>query len=186
MNPARMINGIAVTLSPYPPSFGNNPWIYGAALASVLCIAVFAMIICCWMVRDTWRFRFIDHPTSIAALFRFMMGGVALAAFVRSAPEVVYMTCFGDPDISPSFLSGALLVKRIFDIFALPMVTLWMAILVSIYPFLMLILRSRVTHTMHVDIASVWPRLVRALLIFVVVAIIAALMAVTKGYGLGQ
>lgn len=185
MNPAATINDIARVLSPYPPSFGDSPWLYGGALAAVLSIAVFALIVLGWMIRDAWAFRFVDHPKSLAFLFRAMMGSVALAAFLRSAPEVVYMTCFGDPNISTSFISHVLLVKRSFDTLALPVVSLWMAILVSIYPFLMIVLRSRAAYTMQIDLAGVWPRLGRAVLIFVVVVVIAALMAVAKGYGLG-
>jgi len=185
MNPAATVNDIARVLSPYPPSFGDDPWLYGGALAAVLSISVFASIVFGWMIRDTWRFRFIDHPASLAALFRFMIGGVALSTFVRSAPEVVYMTCFGDPNISPVFIARVLLIKRSLDTLALPVVALWMAILVSIYPFVMLVLRSRITHTLEVDLMSVWPRLGRAVLIFLVVVVIAVLMAVAKGYGIG-
>jgi len=185
MNPAETLTSIATTISPYPASFGDSPYLYGAALASVLSISVFSLIVFGWMLRDSWRFRFIDHPKSLAAGFRFMVGLVALAGLVRSAPEVVYMTCFGDPSVSPEFLGRVLIVKRVFDSLALPIVALWMAVLVSIYPFLMLVLRTRASYTIEMDFASVWPRLGRAVLIFLIVVVIAALMAVAKGYGLG-
>jgi hypothetical protein len=185
-NPATTVTAIASSMSPFPPSFGNNPWAFGSAFMAVLSISVFAAVVLGWMVRDIWHFRFIDHPRSLAFLFRVMAALCATAAFIRCSPEVVYMSCFGDPNVSNEFVGRVLMVKRLFDTITLPVVAGWMLILVAIYPFVIPALRNRREHTIEIDFVSVWPRIARPALIFVLVVLIASLMAVAKGAGIGQ
>lgn len=179
--PAKLI---AAQASPYPPSFGGNAILYAGAFAAVLSIAVFALIVAVWIGRHLWIDRMNDHPRTLIFQFRLMVLLVATAAFIRSFPEVVYMTCYGDPDISPRFLSAVLPTKRVMDLLALPIVTAWMAVLVSIYPFVVIALRYRVDVTDEVDLLSAWPRIARPVSIFALVIVIAILMAIAKGYGL--
>ncbi len=184
--PAETIITIGRKLSPYPPSFGDNPWLFAGAFGAVLSIATFAAIVAVWISRDLWRDRMHDHPLTLVFLFRLLTLFVAWAAFVRSFPEVVYMSCYGDPDISPTFLGWVLAYKRFMDLLALPIVASWMGILVSIYPFVVIALRERADVTTKIDPLSVWPRIARPVLIFVLVVVIASLMAMAKGYGLGR
>jgi hypothetical protein len=173
-------------MSPYPSSFGDNPYLYALALAAILAIAVFGLIIAGWMVREIWRFRFVDHPRSLAFLYRIMILLAASAAFVRSAPEVVYMTIYGDPGTDPKTVAAVLTIKRAMDTIALPSVAGWMAVFVATYPFVIIALRDRTTKTIEVDLVALWPRAARPLLIFLCVMLIASLMAIAKGYGIAR
>jgi hypothetical protein len=183
-NPAEVVTAVATSLSPYPPSFGNNPWAYGAAFASILSIAVFGVIVVGWMLRDIWRDRKLDHPYSLVFQFRFMVLCASAAALIRSFPEIVYMSLYGDPAVDDRQIALVLTVKRAMDAIALPIVSTWMGVLVSIYPFVIIALRNKVTHTVQVDPVSSWPRVARPAGIFALVVVISSLLAVAKGYGL--
>jgi hypothetical protein len=169
--------------SPFPASFQGNPFLYGATLASLLTIGVLGVLIVRWMARDLWRDRHVDHPRSIAFLFRLMILIAGTVATLRTLPEVIFMTCYGDPGVSADLLSLILTVKRVLDIVSLPFVTAWMTILVMIYPFTMLTLRAMPARSVEIDLSSAWFRLVKPSLIFVTVIAISTLMATAKTGG---
>lgn len=171
--------------SVYPTSFGGNPWLYGSALASLLAIGVFGAVVVGWMLRDLWRDRFLDHPTSLLSCFRAMKLLAGSAAFIRCLPEVAYLTCYGDKNISDRTIALILMVKRIADSVALSVVAAWMGMLVMLYPFVVIALRYQSNRNVRIDPLANWPRLVRPALILATVVLISALMAVAKGvYGL--
>ena len=171
-------------MSPFPPSFGNNPALYASSLAALLAIGTFGLIIARWMIRDLWRDRFTDHPTSLIFCFRAMMMFAGGAAFLRTMPEVAYMTCYGDKTIDPWTIALILSIKRAADTLSLPVVVSWMALLVLIYPFVSVALRSQPAREVRIDPIAFWPRLVRPVVIFLIVVSIAVLMAVAKRSGM--
>lgn len=183
---AGRIVAISETMTPYPPSFGDNGVLFALSFGSVLAISSFGLIVALWIGRDLWRDRIRDHPLSLIFLFRAMVMLVSCAAFTRAFPEVVYMSCYGDPAI-PTWLTGYVLTwKRAMDLIALPMVVSWQFILVSIYPFMIIALSNRPDISTEIDLLNVWPRMMRPALIFVLVIVIAGLMAFAKGSGLGR
>lgn len=174
------IAAIGSTMSPYPPSFDGSAWLYFVSLVSLMCIAMFSAVVAGWMARDLWRDRFEDHPKTLAFLFRFMVLTIAGVGFIRCLPEVAFMTCYGE--VTGATMGRILAVKRVFDALALPNVILWMFILVLIYPFVMIALKSQTARaTIVVDPLSVWHRLGRPTLIFITILVIASLMAAAKG-----
>ncbi|WP_260927331.1 hypothetical protein [Novosphingobium sp. 9] len=173
------ITALATAHSPYPPSFDNSGWLYGFALGSLLCIAMFGASTSCWMSRDSWRYRHIDGWGSPAFQFRLMIGIAAATAFVRSLPEVVYMTQFGE--VTGATIAQILAVKRWADIIAMPMAVAWMAILVVSYDRIIVGLRTVRAQAIAVDSRGPLRRLARPIAIFIVVVLIAAMVAVGKG-----
>jgi len=172
---------VAAELSPYPPSFANNGYLYFAALASLLAISICGGIIVRWMLTDLWKFRHRDHPSTLIFGFRVMMMLCGSAALVRCLPEVAYMTCFADPSVSPRVMANILIVKRAFDILALPTILGWMAILSMIYPFVSIALTSGEGRAVRIDVIALWPRLAKPAIVLVVVLAISFLMAIAKG-----
>ena len=176
---ARM-SALGSTYSPYPASFNNSPWLYGMSLTSLMSITMFSAVVWAWMVRDLWRDRYTDHPTSLIFLYRLIFAVIAGTAFVRCLPEVAFMTCYGE--VTGDNMGRILSIKRTADFVAMPMVISWMAMFVLIYPFVMLALRDKSLRvTLRVDPFSVWPRLARPLVIFCVILAIAVVMALAKG-----
>jgi hypothetical protein len=174
------IAAISTTFSPYPASFNGNPWLYGMSLASLMAITMFSAIVCGWMMRDIWRDRFNDHPTTPVFLFRLMVAIISFTAFLRCLPEVAYMTCYGE--VTGDTMGQILTVKRMADVIALPLVVGWMTILVLVYPFVTLALKAhRQLGIGFVDPLGVWPRLVRPVAILFTILVIASLMAAAKG-----
>lgn len=177
---AAKIAAIGSAMSPYPPSFDNSAWLYFVSLVSLMCITMFNSVVGGWMVRDLWRDRFIDHPKSLAFLFRLMLAVISSIGFLRCLPEVAYMTCYGE--VTGAMMSKILAVKRIADTLALPNVVLWQTILALIYPYVMIALKTQEARaTVILDPVTVWPRLARPFVIFTTILVIASLMAVAKG-----
>lgn len=177
---ASRVTSYSTTQSPYPASFDNSGVLYGLALHALLCISVCALIFWCWMARDIWRDRFNSHPTSLLFSFRAIFLLICTAAFMRAMPEVIYMTRYGE--VSGDVMAKILAVKRIADIFTLPVVMTWMAWFIVVYPFNVIELKSfRAETTKSFNFLGVWPRLIRPALIFIVVAAISAMIAIAKG-----
>lgn len=169
-------------LSPLPPSFDGNPFLYAAALTSVMCIACLGIAVAGWMARDTWRDRWNVHPRSLLFGFRAMMGLAGFAAFFRSMPEVLYLQVYGDPDVSAATQAFILTAKRVADSLALWLVLSWMLILVSIYPHICLVLKHGTVRQIRVDPLSTWPRLVRPVVCFILILGVASAFAYGKVY----
>lgn len=125
------------------------------------------------MVRDLWRDRFIDHPKSLAFLFRPMLAVISGIGFLRCLPEVVYMTCYGE--VTGASMGKILAMKRIADTLALPNVVLWQTILALIYPYVMIALKTQEARAIVIlDPATVWSRLAPPFLLFVTILVIAS------------
>lgn len=177
---AAKVAAIGSSMSPYPPSFNGDPVLYGTSLASLMTITMFACVTWSWMARDLWRDRYRDHPLSLAFLFRAMIATVSFVSIIRCLPEVAYMTCYGE--VTGYRMSQILVVKRMADTLALPTVAGWMGMLVLIYPFVIVALHARdVRQVVVTDPLSVWPRLMRAAVMALVILCIAALIALSKG-----
>lgn len=166
-----------------PPSVNNSPFLYAAALTSVMCIACLGAAVTGWMLRDTWRDRYLVHPKTLMFNFRMMIAFVGAAAFVRAMPEVLYLQMYGDPQVSNEIQAAVTTAKRLADTFALWLVLMWMLILVVIYPHICLVLKGGPTRVMPIDNLSVWPRIVRPFFCFVGIALIAMAFAYAKVYG---
>jgi hypothetical protein len=180
VNLAARVSAISAAHSPYPASFNNNGWLYFSSLTSLMCISMLCAVVFGWMARDIWRDRFEDHPLSLAFLFRFMVAVISSIGFIRCAPEVAFITCYGE--VTGDMMSRILTMRRFADTLALPNVVLWQAILALIYPFVMIALKSQQARAVVVlDPLSVWPRLVRAFVIVVTIVVISAAMALGKG-----
>jgi hypothetical protein len=170
----------STTLSPYPASFNNDPWRYGMAFASLLAISMFGASVAGWMARDIWKDRFREHPTSAVFMFRLMIMVVGFTAFIRCLPEVAYMSLYGE--VTGDVMAMILTVKRSMDVLALPSVIGWTALLVIIYPHVIISLRSnRLMGLPQLDILSSWHRFVRPVFILGSILFIAFLMAWSKG-----
>ncbi len=174
------MSALSSTYSPFPASFNNSPWLYGMSLTSLMSITMFSAVVGIWMVRDLWRDRYHDHPTSLIFIYRLIFAVISGTAFLRCLPDVVYMTCYGE--VTGAWMGRILSAKRLADFIAMPMVIWWMAMFVLIYPFVMLALRDKSLRlTLRVDPFSVWPRLARPAAVFCVILAIAVLMALAKG-----
>lgn len=181
---AARVTAFSTTQSPYPASFDNSPWLYGTALAALISISFFSLIIGTWMVGDIWKDRTIDHPYSLPFGFRAIIALVCVTAFMRCVPEVMYMTFYGE--VTGAVMAQILTLKRVADIVALPVGIMWMAWLVVIYPHIMLELRSyRARTTPSLNFVGNWWRLARPFTIMVAVIFISALIAAAKG-SMGQ
>lgn len=165
-----------------PPSFDGNPFLYAAALTSVMSIACLGIAVAGWMVRDTWRDRFNAHPTTLLFMFRAMIGLAGFAAFSRAMPEVLYLQVYGDPDVSSATQAAILTAKRVADTLALWLVLGWMLILVAIYPAICIALTSGPAKYVIVDAYSTWPRLRRPFLCLVCIVGVAVAFAYGKVY----
>ena len=179
---ARQVAEALPQISNLPPSFDGNPFLYAAALTSVMAIACLGIAVAGWMARDTWRDRFAVHPKSLLFGFRAMMGLAGLAAFVRSMPEVLYLQVYGDPDVSAATQAAIITAKRIADSMALWLVLGWMVILVCVYPHMVLVLKHGTVREIRVDPLSTWPRLMRPFACFIVILVVAAAFAYGKVY----
>lgn len=172
-------SSLSTRVSPYPPSFDNSSWMYGQALFSLMCLAMFCSVIFGWMARDMWRDRFEDHPLSLAFLFRLMIATLSFVGLIRILPEVAMLTCWGE--VTGATMSKILAIKRFADMLALPGGMFWMAILVLVYPYVMLAFKSQQVRAFVIlDPLSIWPRTMRSLLIAALVALISALMSWAK------
>lgn len=169
-------------LTNLPPSFDGNPFLYGAALTSVMSIACLGICVSGWMARDLWRDRFLVHPTALLFMFRLMMGLVGFAAFARSMPEVLYLQVYADPDVPTSVQAMILTGKRIADSLSLWLVLGWMIILVAIYPSICLSLKSGPARLVVVDAYGTWPRLVRPVAAFACIILVSVAFAFGKVY----
>lgn len=170
-------------VSKLPVSFDGNGFLYATSLCAMMSIACLGIAVCGWMVRDTWRDRYIVHPTQLLFCFRLMVGIIGFSAFIRSIPEVLYLQAYGDNDISPELVALILLGKRAADTVALGFVASWMLILVAIYPPMCIALKQGPAKQMIVDGYGTWPRLRRPAALFFIICAISGLMAYTKVYG---
>jgi hypothetical protein len=166
-----------------PQSFDGNPFLFATALGSLMSIACLGLAVAGWMMRDTWQDRYLVHPKSLLFNFRLMIAIIAMTAFVRCLPEVLYLQAFGDDDISAATQQFILTFKRAADTFALPMVAGWMLLFVAIYPPIAMTLKQGPSKYVIVDRAGTWPRLVRPVFLFVLIAAISIMMAYSKVYG---
>lgn len=180
---ARRVAEALPQISNLPPSFDGNPFLYAAALTSVMAIACLGLAVAGWMARDTWRDRFNVHPKSLLFGFRAMMGLAGTAAFVRSMPEVLYLQVYGDPDVSAATQAAIITAKRIADSMALWLVLGWMVVLVVIYPHICLVLKTGPAVSIRPDPLSSWPRLMRPFCCFLVILVVAIAFALAKVYG---
>lgn len=177
---AARVTSYATTQSPIPASFDGDTLRYGTALHSLMCLGIFSLMLACWMARDIWRDRFNDHPFTLTFTFRFIFMLIGTIGFVRAMPEVVYMTCYGE--VTGHTMATILSVKRYADTLALPIFMTWITCFIVAYPQNILNLRSyKAVTTPSLDFIGVWPRLIRAGLIFVTVATISAMIAAAKG-----
>lgn len=170
------------TLSSLPPSFDGNPFLYAAALTSVMSIACLGIAVSSWMLRDTWRDRLNARPTSLLFMFRAMIGLAGFAAFFRAMPEVLYLQVYGDPDVAISVQAAIITAKRIADTLALWLVLAWMLILVAIYPAICVALTSDPARYVIVDAYSTWPRLRRPFVCLLCIIGVAVAFAYGKVY----
>lgn len=176
---AEKVISVGTANSPFPASFNDNPWLYGASLAALICVDVFFFIVAWWMSRDLWRDRWVDHPTTLVFLWRLMLVAICGGAFIRILPEVLVMTLYGE--VTGHTMGIILSVKRSADIIALPIVLFWMAILVLIYPNMMIVLKDKMIRSITViDPLTVWPRLMRALVIMLTVIFISTGISIAK------
>ncbi len=182
MGPAKQSVEILAEMSNLPPSFDGNPLLYAMALTSVMSIVCLGIAVADWMARDTWRDRWCVHPRSLLFGFRGMVGLAGFAAFFRSMPEVLYLQVYGDPDVSVAVHAAIITAKRVADSLALWLVLGWMLILVCIYPHLVLVLKHGTVRQIRVDPLSTWPRLVRPVVCFIVILVVAAAFAYGKVY----
>jgi hypothetical protein len=174
------ISAISTTMSPFPTSFNNDGWLYGLSFFSLLWLAMLNSVIFGWMVRDIYRCRFRDHPTSLAFLLRLIFAIIPMVGLVRLVPQLLYMALYGE--VTGETMATLLHIVRVGDNLALPLGGSWMLLLAMIYYHLFLQLSSPDARRTHVFApASVWPRLGRAALITILVGFIACLMAVAKG-----
>jgi len=171
-----------VEMTHLPPSFDGNPFLYAAALTSVMSIACLGIAVAGWMARDTWRDRFNEHPTGLLFLFRAMIGLAGSAAFARSMPEVLYLQVYGDADVSTATQALILTGKRIADSLALWLVLGWMLILVAIYPAICIALKTGPARYVVVDAYSAWPRLMRPVCVFGCIVLVSIAFAYGKVY----
>jgi len=166
-----------------PQSFDGNPLLYATSLASLMLISCLCLAVVGWMARDTWQDRFLVHPKSLLFTFRTMIGIIAFTAFVRCMPEVLYLQAYGDDDVSAQTIRLILTAKRLADTSALPLVASWQVLFVAIYPPIAIALKQGPARVVVVDRAATWPRLVRPLFLFIIIAFIAVMMAYSKVYG---
>jgi hypothetical protein len=170
-------------MSHLPPSFDGNPFLYAAALTSVMSIACLGVVVTGWMARDTWRDRYLVHPTALLFMFRAMMGLIGFVAFLRSLPEVLYLQVYGDPDVPAHVQAAITTAKRAADTTALWFVALWVLLLVAIYPPLCVALKTGPARYVAVDPVATWPRLMRPMLGFLCIIAVAIAFAYGKVYG---
>jgi hypothetical protein len=177
---AAKVVAISTALSPYPASFDNSPVRYAFALGSLMSIMMFGGIVACWMGRDIWRDRKERPPTPALLLFRLMMGTCGFAAFLRCLPEVLYMSAYGE--VTGDRMAIILTAKRLADIASLPVVVGWMAILVCIYPAIVIVLRAHrpLAAPRPISRFDRWHHLGMPAVIFVTIVLIASLMAYAK------
>ena len=180
--PAIRATEIATGMTHLPPSFDENVFLYASAFTSVMSIACLSLIIACWMVRDLWRDRFNSHPKSLLFGYRAMMGMVALTAFVRSFPEVLYLQSYNDPGTSMQVQSYILSAKRMADTIALGFFLIWNLLMVVIYPAVCIALNTGPARLVVIDKYSSWPRLVQPALTFVCIVLISIAFAIAKVY----
>lgn len=177
---AARVTAFSTTQSPLPASFGNDSVLYGFALASLISISLLAIVIFCWMVRDIWRDKAMDHPTSLPFGFRGIIALICLAAILRCVPEVLTMTLYGE--VTGAHMALIMKVKRYADTSTWFVVISWMAWLSYLYPHIMLELRSfRARTTVSLNFIGRWYTLVRPAAILVAVTLISALIASAKG-----
>ena len=174
------ISAISTTLSPYPASFNNDGWLYGMSFFSLLLLAMLNGIIFGWMVRDIWKYRFIDHPKNIAFILRLIFAIIPAVGLLRLIPQLLYMTLYGE--VTGETMAWLLTMTRVADNLALPLGGSWMLLYAIIYYHLFIQLGSKDARRIEVfDPVSVWPRLGRAAIITVVVGFLACLMTYAKG-----
>jgi hypothetical protein len=182
MSVARQTAEMLPQMSTLPPSFDGNPFLYAAALTSVMAIACLGLAVTGWMGRDTWRDRFNLHPNTLLFGFRTMMGLIGFASFMRAMPEVLYLQVYGDPDVSAQTQASILMAKRVADALSLWVVLAWMAIMVAIYPHVSLALRTGPARHVQSDLLGTWPRFYRPTACLVVIMVVAVAFAYGKVY----
>lgn len=176
---AAKVAALSTTISPYPPSFDGNPWLYGSALASLITIGIINAINLRWMVVDLYADRYRSHPLSVLFLFRTMIGLLSLVGVVRCFPEVVYLTCYGE--VTGYWMGVILTVKRVADTISLPGVILWTGILNVTYSRMVLALTTVEQRAVQIDPWQQWHRLGKPLAILGMILLCASLIAVAKG-----
>jgi hypothetical protein len=174
------ISALGTAMSPYPPSFNNDGFLYGMSFFSLLWLAMLNAVMVGWMIRDIWRCRFIDHPKNLAFIVRLIFAIIPTVGLVRIIPQLLFMTLYGE--VTGATMSHILAATRIADSVALPLGGTWMLLFAIIYYHLFLQLSSREARRIEVfEPMTVWPRLGRAAMITVIVGFIACLMAYAKG-----
>lgn len=174
------IAAIGSTLSPYPPSFNNDGWLYGSSFFSLLWLAMLNGVVFGWMLRDMWRYRFVDHPKSLSFLVRLIFAIIPTVGLVRIIPQLLFMTLYGE--VTGATMAHILAATRIADSLALPLGGSWMLLYTIVYYHLFVQLSTSDARRVEVfDPLSVWPRLGRAVLITITVGFIACLMTYAKG-----
>lgn len=179
MSVAATVSAMSTTLSPYPPSFDGNPWIYGSALASLITIGIINAINLRWMIADLYADRYRSHPLSVLFLFRLMIGLLSFVGVARCAPEVVYLTCYGE--VTGARMGIILNIKRVADTVSLPGVILWTGILNVTYSRMVLALTTTEQRAVQIDPLQQWHKLGKPIAILGTILFCATMIAVAKG-----
>jgi hypothetical protein len=97
--------------SPFPVSFDGNGALYASALFTLLIVCSLTIMVGFAHAQRLWIDR--KEGKTLAWAFRTLVVSVCTAAFIRAAPEVVYMIAYADA--SAATLQAILIVKRLMD-----------------------------------------------------------------------
>jgi hypothetical protein len=166
-------------LTAFPPSFGNNPFLYATSLGSITALSFLMAMVAGWMARDLWRDRYHVHPNTALTAFRVIIMVAAGTSCMRALPEAIFMYSWNE--ISERNKELVLTMKRFADSVAIAPGVFWTASLVLAYPRIAAALKAD-SRTEGADIWSGWPNMVRPLLALVLIFMIAFLVSMSKLY----
>lgn len=177
-------------ISHLPPSMNGNPILYATTLTAVMCGVVLGLYVMCWMGWDTFRDRQRVKSKSVLFQFRAMMFLAGTAAFMACLPEVLYLQMYNDPQVSESIQAAVTTGKRIVDSSRIWVIIGWVGILTVIYPYVCLALmeldmdeKDTMVRYLKVEEYPSIKRLAKPAFVFIIVALIAMVFAISKVYG---